>query len=114
MRKGYCPSEDVFERTEVGETAVYECSRQGSYVGTRKRRCVLGAKDGEWQKASGFCLLVKSFVLIVVAGIVLIADAVYMVMTGISIAKAAGCMKDKNKKTMKKVAPKKTTKSVKI
>ena len=114
VRKGYCPSEDVFERTEVGETAVYECSRQGSYVGTRKRRCVLGAKDGEWQKASGFCLLVKSFVLIVVAGIVLIADAVYMVMTGISIAKAAGCMKDKNKKTMKKVAPKKTTKSVKI
>ena len=114
VRKGYCPSEDVFERTEVGETAVYECSRQGSYVGTRKRRCVLGAKDGEWQKASGFCLLVKSFVLIVVAGIVLIADAVYMVMTGICIAKAAGCMKDKNKKTMKKVAPKKTTKSVKV
>ena len=52
--------------------------------------------------------------LIVVAGIVLIADAVYMVMTGINIAKAVCGMKDKNKKTMKKVAPKKTTKSVKV
>ena len=56
----------------------------------------------------------KSFVLIVVAGIVLIADAVYMVMTGINIAKAACGMKGRNKKTMKKVAPKKTTKSVKV
>ena len=36
VRKGYCQPEGVFERTNVGEVAVYECSMQGSYVGTQK------------------------------------------------------------------------------
>ena len=49
VRKGRCPPEGVFERTPVGEVAVYQCSLQGSYVGTQKRACVLGKKDGEWQ-----------------------------------------------------------------
>ena len=51
MRKGYCQPEGVFERTNVGEVAVYQCSMQGSYVGTQKRACVLGRRvaEGEWQ-----------------------------------------------------------------
>ena len=49
VRKGYCMPEGVFERTLVGEVAVYQCALQGSYVGTQKRACVLGEKDGEWQ-----------------------------------------------------------------
>ena len=51
-----------------GETAVYQCALQGSYVGTQKRACVLGEKDGVWQKASGFCMPVLAIVLIVVVG----------------------------------------------
>ena len=114
VRKGYCLSEDVFERTDVGETAVYECSRQGSYVGTRKRRCVLGAKDGEWQKTSGYCMPMMVFMLILVVGICFVVEAVIVVMTVIRYVKTTGGMKDRNKKTMKKVAPKKTTKSVSV
>ncbi|KNB41320.1 cadherin domain-containing protein, partial [Blastocystis sp. subtype 4] len=37
VRKGECMAEGVFPVTYVGETAVYECSSQGSYVGTQKR-----------------------------------------------------------------------------
>ena len=47
VRKGYCQPEGVFERTNVGEVAVYECSMQGSYVGTQKRACVLGRRVAE-------------------------------------------------------------------
>ncbi|KAK8819266.1 hypothetical protein WA577_003732 [Blastocystis sp. JDR] len=72
VRKGYCMPEGVFERTDVDETAVYQCALQGSYVGTQKRACVLGEKDGVWQKASGFCMPVMAIVLIVVVVIVIV------------------------------------------
>ncbi|KAM7452901.1 hypothetical protein BLSTO_06358, partial [Blastocystis sp. subtype 1] len=39
VRKGYCPSEDAFERTDVGEVAVYECVKRGRYRAPR-RECV--------------------------------------------------------------------------
>ena len=47
VRKGYCQPEGVFERTNVGEVAVYQCSMQGSYVGTQTRACVLGRRVAE-------------------------------------------------------------------
>ena len=49
VRKGYCQPEGVFDRTSVGEVAVYECAMQGSYVGTQKRACVLGKRDSDGQ-----------------------------------------------------------------
>ena len=107
VRKGYCPSEDVFERTDVGEVAVHECIMQGHYVGTQKRRCVLGEKDGEWQKTSGFCIPAMVIVLIVVVVIVIIAVVVFLMRKSRS-AKAVRGVKGGNTKTMKKVAPKKT------
>ena len=111
VRKGYCPSEDVFERTDVGETVVYECSQQGSYVGTQKRVCVLGEKDGEWLKASGFCMPVLAIVLIVVVVIVIIVVVVFLLLRTRS-KKAVGGVKGK---TVKTVAAKKTaTKTVKV
>ena len=39
VRKGYCMPEGVFERTDVGEVAVYECVKRGRYVGTQKSVC---------------------------------------------------------------------------
>ena len=83
-------------------------------VGTQKRRCVLGAKDGEWQKTSGYCMPMMVFMLILVVGICFVVEAVIVVMTVIRYVKTTGGMKDRNKKTMKKVAPKKTTKSAKV
>ena len=115
VRKGYCQPEGVFERTPVGETAVYQCAMQGSYVGTQKRACTLGAKDGEWQKASGFCMPVMAIVLLVVVVIVIIAVVVFLLMRTTRSAKAVGGVKGKSTKSAKKAAPKKTsTKAVKV
>ena len=106
VRKGYCMPEGVFERTDVGEVAVYECAMQGSYVGTQKRACVLGKKDGEWQKASGFCMPVLTIVLIVVVVIVIIVVVVFLLLRTRS-KKAVGGVKGKAVKTA-------ATKTVKV
>ena len=40
VRKGYCPSEDVFERTDAGETVVYQCAlRAATWARRRERVC---------------------------------------------------------------------------
>ena len=106
VRKGYCMPEGVFERTLVGEVAVYECAMQGSYVGTQKRACVLGKKDGEWQKASGFCMPVLTIVLIVVVVIVIIVVVVFLLLRTRS-KKVVGGVKGKAVKTA-------ATKTVKV
>ncbi|KAK8817174.1 hypothetical protein AV274_3424 [Blastocystis sp. ATCC 50177/Nand II] len=115
VRKGYCAPEGVFERTPVGEIAVYQCSMQGSYVGTQKRACILGKKDGEWQKASGFCMPVMAIVLLVVVVIVIIAVVVFLLMRTTRSAKAVGGVKGKSGKSAKKTATKKpSAKAVKV
>ena len=67
VRKGPCPSEGVLE-----SVAVYQCSEQGSYVGTQKRGCVLGEKDGVWEKASGNCVSVIGIVILILVVIVVL------------------------------------------
>ena len=115
VRKGYCAPEGVFERTPVGEIAVYQCSMQGSYVGTQKRACTLGKKDGEWQKASGFCMPVMAIVLLVVVVIIIIAVVVFLLMRTTRSAKAVGGVKGKSGKSAKKTATKKpSAKAVKV
>ena len=106
VRKGYCQPEGVFERTNVDETAVYQCALQGSYVGTQKRACVLSKKDGEWQQASGFCMPVLAIVLIVVVVIVIIVVVVFLLLRTRS-KKAVGGVKGKAVKTA-------ATKTVKV
>ena len=116
VRKGVCQPEGVFERTEVGETAVYECSQQGSYVGTQKRACVLGEKDGVWEKASGFCTSVMVIVLLVVVVIVIIVVVVFLLMRTTRSAKAVGGVKGGKvaKKTVQKSVGGAKGKAVKV
>ena len=111
VRKGYCPPEGLFQRTDVGEVAVYECSQQGSYVGTQKRACVLGEKDGEWQQATGFCMPVMAIVLLVVVVIVIIAVVVFLIVRTTRKSKAVGGVK-KGKKDASKT--KEGSKAVKV
>ena len=88
---------------------------QGSYVGTQKRACVLGKRDGEWQKASGFCMPVMGIVLLVVVVIIIIAVVVFLLMRSTRTAKAVGGVKSKGSKSAKKAPAKKTsTKAVKV
>ena len=116
VRKGRCAPEGVFERTNVGEIAVYQCSQQGSYVGTQKRACLLGKKDGEWQKASGFCMPVVMIVLLVVVVIIIIAVVVFLLMRTTRTAKAVGGVKGKSRKssTKKGLEKKPSAKAVKV
>ena len=113
IRLGRCPPEGVFETTLVGETAVYPCSMQGSYVGSQKRVCSLGKKDGEWQQATGFCMPIFAVVALVVVAILIIAIIVFLVMRTSRKAKAVGGVK--GKAAVKKMETKKTvTKAVKV
>ena len=110
VRKGYCQPEGVFERTNVGEVAVYECSMQGSYVGTQKRACVLGKRDGEWQKATGNCLPIMGIVIAVVIVILVIAAVVFILLRTRKSKSVGGV---KGKAAMKTQA-KKTTMAVRV
>ena len=109
VRKGECMAEGVFPVTYVGETAVYECSSQGSYVGTQKRACILGSENGEWQNASGFCVSVPILIMIVLVVIMIIIVVVFLMMRTGKKAKAVGGVK--GKKSVKSVKSQKFTKT---
>ena len=115
VRKGRCAAEGVFPVTSVGDTAVYECSSQGNYVGTQKRTCILGSEDGEWQKASGFCLsvpLLAGGVLIVIVIIVVIV--LFLMRTGKKTKAKGGVRGKKSMKSTKTTSKKPSTKQVKV
>ena len=116
IRKGECKAEGVFPKTEVGTVAKYECSMQGSYVGTQTRACMLGATDGEWQKAKGFCMSVASIVLLVLFAIIVVVVVVLILMRMGGRAKAVGGVKGKkssrtsSRKSIEKKGSQKTVK----
>ena len=112
VRVGVCKAEGVFPITEVGETAVYKCAMQGSYIGTQKRACVLGETDGVWQKASGFCVSILTIVVLVVVAIVVVAVVVLLLVRMGRKTKAVGGAK--GKKNVAKTTQKKTVKTVKV
>ena len=110
VRKGYCQPEGVFERTDVGEVAVYQCALRGSYVGTQKRACVLGKRDGEWQKATGNCLPIMGIVIAVVI-VILVIVAVVFILLRTRKSKSVGGVKGK---AAIQTQTKKTNKAVKV
>ncbi|KNB41259.1 hypothetical protein JH06_5910 [Blastocystis sp. subtype 4] len=115
VRKGRCVAEGVFPMTDVGEVAEYDCAFQGSYV---KRACVLGSEDGEWQKASGFCMPIFAIVLIVIVVIVIVVIVVFLLMRVGSKAKAIGGVKgkksSKSTKSTKTMSKKGSGKQIKV
>ena len=116
VRKGECKAEGIFPKTTVGETAIYECSSGGNYVGTQKRACLLGVKDGEWQKVEGTCVSVPTIILYCIIGLVAIVIVVFIVLRTTRKAKAVGGVKGKStkagasKKTLDKKPSAKTIK----
>ena len=110
VRKGTCFAEGLFPVTEVGNTAVYECSSQGSYIGTQKRECRLGSTDGEWQPASGFCTSVFTIVILILVAIIIIAVIVLVVLRMSRQRKAVGGVKGKKTAKVTKSKPKQETK----
>lgn len=76
VRKGRCVAEGKWSTTPVGLEAVYECQAGGNFIGTQKRQCLLGKKDGEWQAETGVCVPI---VLIVVVAIVVVVIIVVVI-----------------------------------
>jgi singapore isolate B (sub-type 7) whole genome shotgun sequence assembly, scaffold_3 len=116
VRKGQCPADGLFPVTEVGVTAEYQCSTQGSFVGTQKRVCKLGEKDGEWEEITGVCVSVVTIVFVAIVVILVVVVVVFILIRVGRKTKASGGVKGK-KKTMKKEEKgkdKKTKKSVKV
>ena len=98
----------MFDRTPVGEEAVFECSRQGNFVGTQRRMCLLGKKDGEWQGIKGNCVPVSVVVVVVIVVILIILVVVLLIVRSSRRVKAVGGVKGKSPKETK------TNKAVKV
>ena len=80
VRNGFCPPEGPFLKTEVGETAIYDCGSRGKYVGIRRRRCVLGEKDGVWKESSGYCMPIFGVVSIMVVFVLVLTTVSLLIM----------------------------------
>ena len=70
-KRDYCEASDGFERTKVGETAVYECWKQDRQVGKRRRECVMRGIRGEWLRETGYCVSVGMFILYIVSIVII-------------------------------------------
>ena len=66
INKGQYLEEGVFPTMDADVVAIYACSMKGNFVGTQKRECVLGEREGEWQKARGVCVSVVLIILLCV------------------------------------------------
>ena len=100
IRNGRCNAEGVFPVTEVDEVAEYHCSDQGSYIGTQRRACTLGEKDGEWQKITGVCVSMVTVVFMILVALAVVAIVVFIAVRTRGRTKAVGGVK--GKKTVKK------------
>ena len=80
VRKGVCPADGVFPVTMVDEEAVYECSRQNRYIGTQRRFCMLGLKDGEWGVVRGSCIPMALVVVGVLVALAIVLVVIYLLL----------------------------------
>ena len=101
VRIGMCQAEGLFQATPVGETAEYKCSERGAYIGTQKSACVLGEADGEWQKATGFCMSIAALVIVIVVVVLVIAVVVFLLVRHSRKAQSKGGVKNKKIKVDK-------------
>ena len=116
IRKGECKAEGTFPKTFVGEVAEYNCASGGSYIGTQKRACILGARDGEWQEIQGTCLSVVLIVILVIIVLFIVIILGYFIMRATKKTKAVGGVKGKSIKSSSKknLSKKSSTKTVKV
>lgn len=116
VRSGECPADGNFQKTTVGETATYECSRQGSYVGTLERKCTLGETDGVWEKTSGMCIPLVGIIIVIVFVIIVIVVVVFLIIRKTKSKKVGSRNKNTKKTKVMKTTekPKAATKAVKV
>ena len=113
IRKGECRAEGNFPKAFIGETVTFECSTQGSYIGTQKRTCKLGATDGEWEKVQGACVPIWLIVVGIILAVVIIIIIIFFIIRATRKTHSVGGVKGKKKNlAIKKES--KVTKEVKV
>lgn len=88
VRIGSCMADGVFPKTDIDTEVIYECKTGGSYIGTQKRLCTLGEKDGVWSKTTGFCMPIVALIVIIVV-VVIIIVVVALILVKVSKKKGA-------------------------
>ena len=115
VKKGECREDGFFPTTDVGETYVFDCGLKGSYIGSQKRTCVLGSKDGEWEKPKGMCVATWVIWVLVLVVIVVIIVLVSVIRNNQEKKRKKAQPKKSSKKTSKKTVEKKgSAKVVKV
>ena len=99
VRRGTCKDDGNFLTTNVGEVFVYDCAKGGAYVGTERRTCYLGEKDGEWGPISGACISIATIIVLVVIALIVIAIVVFVLVRVSRKAKAVGGVKGRSAKS---------------
>ena len=93
VRKGRCNAEEEFPTIDVGEVAEHRCAEKGYAVGVQRRACILGEKDGEWQKATGVCISYFTLILMSAIVVVIVMDVTLLFLRMEKRIKTIGGMK---------------------
>ena len=75
---GWCDPDELFPRTPLGETAVYDCAEQGT-SGTLRRTCRMGRYGPEWGMTIGVCMSGNTFAALIIVVVVVIIIIVVVV-----------------------------------
>ena len=75
---GWCDPDELFPRTPLGETAVYDCAEQGT-SGTLRRTCRMGRYGPEWGMTIGVCMSGNTFTALIIVVVVVIIIIVVVV-----------------------------------
>lgn len=96
VRAAVCNPTGDFPQTKAGETAVFQCSERGNYMGTLTRACRLGATDGEWEKTRGSCVSVMLIAILVIVVIIVVIIVVLVLIRATKKTKTVGGVKKGN------------------
>ena len=105
VRIGSCMADGVFPKTDIDTEVIYECKTGGSYIGTQKRLCTLGEKDGVWSKTTGFCMSIVTLIVIIVVVVIII---VVVVLILVKVSKKKGAVRGVKGKATKATKTKTT------
>ena len=72
VRDARCEADGYFPMTLAGEEFVFVCETRGNYMGSLKRKCIVGEMDGVWEKTRGVCMATPLAIVLIVVAVVVV------------------------------------------
>ena len=72
VRDARCEADGYFPMTPAGEEFVFVCETRGNYMGSLKRKCIVGEMDGVWGKTWGVCMATPLAIVLIVVAVVVV------------------------------------------